>query len=283
MTTILDVLEKGAAFLTGKGIPDARLNMELLVAQQLECQRMDLYLRFDTPLSTPDLASLRESLKKRAQGVPLQHLAGYVDFHRHRFHCDSRALIPRPETEELVELTLKQKFPRPARVLDLACGSGCLGISIAKALGSDCHSLLLTDLQEGPLALTRENLTALDQEAEVRQSDLFQELAGHFDLITANLPYVPEREKATLAPELAYDPPAALFGGPDGLEIVRRFCAAVPEHLAPGGLVAMEVGHDQGSATAALLQAADLTEIEIATDLSDQPRFVFAWARPDIP
>ena len=118
MTTILDVLEKGAQFLENKGIKDARLNMELLVAHELGLKRMDLYLRFDQPLEETQIIQLREKLKLRGQNTPLQHLNGNVSFHHLDFQCDHRALIPRPETEELVEIALGLDFPKPARILD---------------------------------------------------------------------------------------------------------------------------------------------------------------------
>jgi release factor glutamine methyltransferase len=122
MTTILDVLEKGTSFLDKKGIAEPRLNMELMVACELGIKRMDLYLRFDQPLDKTALASLREKLKKRSENVPLQHINKVVHFGNYEFYCDHRALIPRPETEELVDLVKKQLPTKPARILDVGCG-----------------------------------------------------------------------------------------------------------------------------------------------------------------
>jgi release factor glutamine methyltransferase len=276
MTTILDVLEKGAAFLSSKGIDEARLNMEHLVAHQLNCQRMDLYLRFDQPLSSTDLCSLRELLKKRSQNTPLQHLTGVVHFYSHKFTSDSRALIPRPETEELVALVLQKKFPRPARILDLGCGSGVIGISLAKSLGTDCEELVMADLSVEALSLTRENLASLEIEATLVESDLFSSVEGTFDLIITNLPYIGERERSNLSPEVLQDPEMALFSGSDGLDLIRIFCEQVVNYLNPDALVALEVGHQQGDSVKELLLKGGLINAQVITDLSGVPRFPVA-------
>lgn len=273
MTTILDVLEKGAQFLDSKRISEARLNMEHLVAHKLECNRMDLYLRFDEPLSEDILAELRSLLKLRSQNIPLQHIIGVVHFYLHDFKSDKRALIPRPETEELVELALKADFPKPARILDLGCGSGVLGISISKALGTKCEQLILADLSTDALSLAKENAEALDVNAEFIESDLFSSITGTFDLIVANLPYIGESERTDLSPEVLHDPELALFSGKDGLDLLRRFTAECSVFLSPGGLIALEVGHQQGQTVADLLTQAGLRDAEVLSDLSGIARF----------
>lgn len=276
MTTILDVLEKGAAFLTQKGIADARLNMELLVAHELGFRRMDLYLRFDEPLAEANLTSLREKLKKRGQHIPIQHLNGVIHFGNYEFKSDHRALIPRPETEELVSLIHKQSFNKPARILDLGCGSGVIGLTLAKDLGTDCEQLILADLSTEALALCEENTKALEVTATLLQSDLFTSIEGHFDLIVANLPYVAESEREQLQPEVRHDPDMALFSGADGLDLLRSFCSQCADFLKHGGLVALEVGYDQGTTVAQLLQDAGLSLLTIGEDLNGIPRFPLA-------
>lgn len=276
MTTILEVLEKGAQFLSQKGLKDARLNMELLVAHELGLKRMDLYLRFDQPIPEENLSRLRENLKKRGQRVPIQHITGYTDFYRDSFKTDGRALIPRPETEELVELIHKEKFSKPARILDLGCGSGALGISVARALGPDCEQLILADLSTEALSLARENSERLEVRCEFIETDLFSAITGTFDVIAANLPYVAESARADLEPELRHDPDLALFSGTDGLDCLRRFTKDCSPFLNPGGLVALEVGFDQGEAVAQLLKEAGLRDITVARDLSGIARFPLA-------
>ena len=276
MTTILDVLEKGSAFLSNKGIDDPRLNMELLVAHELGLKRMDLYLRFDQPLSEEELASLREKLKKRGQHTPLQHLNGVIHFGNYQFQSDSRALIPRPETEELVQHVKDRSFPKPARILDLGCGSGVLGLTLAKDLGTSCEQLTLADLSTEALALCEQNARSLEVPALIVESNLFSALTGPFDLIVANLPYIAESERDQLAPEVLHDPEMALFGGSDGLDFIRPFCAQCPAFLNPGGLVALEVGYDQGETVLDLLKSAGLIDPALEKDLNGIPRFPLA-------
>lgn len=276
MTTILDVLEKGSAFLTQKGIADSRLNMELLVAHELGLKRMDLYLRFDQPVEEAQLASLREKLKQRGQHIPLQHLNGIVHFGNYQFFSDSRALIPRPETEELVQIVKDQNLTKPARILDLGCGSGVLGLTLAKDLGEDGAQLTLADLSTDALALSEQNANSLEVPATFVESNLFSKLTEPFDIIVANLPYIAESERENLEPEVLHDPEMALFGGPDGLDLLRPFCAECPAFLNPGGLVALEVGYDQGQIVLDLLRDSGLTELSLGKDLNGIPRFPLA-------
>lgn len=277
MTTVLETLDKGTAYLAKKGIEDARRNMQLLVAHQLSCTRMDLYLRFDQPLAESELAPLRDLLKRRGDGVPLQHLLGSVTFHRRDFKTDARALIPRPETEELAEWLLKHAaLPANPRVLDMGCGSGVLGLTLAAEVPG--AQVTLADLSPDALALARENAALLEiANARFVESDLFAALAGQsFDLIVTNLPYVPETDRATLSKEVSHDPDLALFGGPDGLDVIRRFVPAAKDHLAPGGWLALEIGIDQSAEVESLLRAAALSDVLTLKDLSGIPRFPVA-------
>ncbi|GAA5483037.1 peptide chain release factor N(5)-glutamine methyltransferase [Haloferula sargassicola] len=279
MTTVLDILDKGTAYLEKRGIEDARRNMQMLVAHQLGCTRMDLYLRFDEPLEEDHLAPLRDALKQRGDGVPVQHLLGTVFFRQHEFKTDARALIPRPETEELAEWLAKHvTLPENARILDMGTGSGCLGLSLAHDFPA--AQVTLADLSPEALNLARENaprIGALASAGAIHfiQSDLFQNLAGQsFDLIAANLPYVPEGEQ--VSKEVRHDPALALFSGKDGLDLIRRFVPEAARHLNPGGWLAMEIGIDQASEVETLLHSAGLREIRTLKDLSGIPRFPVA-------
>ncbi|MDA7625318.1 peptide chain release factor N(5)-glutamine methyltransferase [bacterium] len=276
MTTILDVLEKGTSFLDKKGIAEPRLNMELMVACELGIKRMDLYLRFDQPLDKTALASLREKLKKRSENVPLQHINKVVHFGNYEFYCDHRALIPRPETEELVDLVKKQLLTKPARILDVGCGSGVIGLTLSKDLGSDCEQLTLADLSTEALSLCEQNRKALEVKATLIESNLFSSITGTFDLIVANLPYIANGERAKLEPEVLHDPRMALFSGSDGLDLLRLFCAECTTYLNTGGLVALEVGYDQGEIVAGFLREAGLSKVVIGNDLNGIPRFPLA-------
>ena len=199
--TVLETINGGTRYLEKHGIEDARRNMQSLVAHQLGCTRMELYLQFDRPIAEPDLAPLRETLKKRSEGIPLQHLLGSVGFHKREFKTDSRALIPRPETEELAAWILTWELPANQLVLDMGCGSGVLGLTLAAE--RPAWDVTLADVSPDALALAREN-AALLATGNVRfiHSDLFAAVDGLFDGIVANLPYVPESERATLAREV---------------------------------------------------------------------------------
>jgi release factor glutamine methyltransferase len=276
MITILDVLEKGTSFLDKKGIAEPRLNMELMVACELGIKRMDLYLRFDQPLDKTALASLREKLKKRSENVPLQHINKVVHFGNYEFYCDHRALIPRSETEELVDLVKKQLLTKPARILDVGCGSGVIGLTLSKDLGSDCEQLTLADLSTEALSLCEQNRKALEVKATLIESNLFSSITGTFDLIVANLPYIANGERAKLEPEVLHDPRMALFSGSDGLDLLRLFCTECTTYLNTGGLVALEVGYDQGEIVAGFLREAGLSKVMIGNDLNGIPRFPLA-------
>ena len=275
MSTVLEIIDGGTRYLEKRGVEDARRNMQMLVARRLGCSRMDLYLQFDRPLDEADLVLLREALKKRGEGIPLQHLLGTVAFHGREFRTDARALIPRPETEELAEWILSWKLPEKQRVLDMGCGSGVLGLTLAAE--QPAWEVTLADISPEALALAEENAGLLGiGNARFVQSDLFHALDGTYDGIVANLPYVPESERATLAREVLHDPALALFSGPDGLDLIRRFIPEAYGRLNPGAWLVLEIGHDQASQVAGFLQTSSFTAIEVKTDLSAVARFPFA-------
>lgn len=280
VTTVLEVIDGGTSYLEKRGIGEARLTMQRLVGHFLNFSRVQLYLEFDRPLSEEELIPIRDALKKRGTGQPLQHLLGEVEFLRRDFKCDSRGLIPRPETEELVSLILQEKetLPTPLRILDVGTGSGVIGLSLAAELPG-VPETILADRSAEALSLAGENARRLELEVTLVEGHLFEEIEGEFSLIAANLPYVPERDQAQLAPELAHDPAEALFSGQDGLDLIREFIPQAASYLMPGGLLAMEIGHEQSQEVARLLAASGLTEIDIKADLSKVSRFPFARKR----
>ena len=272
MKTVLETIDGGTSYLEKKGIEDARRNMQWLVAHQLGCSRMEIYTQFDRPLEESELAPLRESLKKRGEGVPLQHLLGTVAFLDHEFKCDGRALIPRPETEELAEWILSWELPDDLKVLDMGCGTGVLGLSLAAKRPN--WEVTLADVSADALSLAQENATALGLErVQLVESDLFEGVGSGFDGIVSNPPYVAEGDRATMSKELEHDPDLALFSGADGLDLIRRLIPQAYERLNPGAWLALEIGHDQSAAVQELLAAAGFTDIHVKSDLSGIERF----------
>jgi release factor glutamine methyltransferase len=280
MKLLLETLTSGADYLARRGVEDARLNMEHLLAHVLRCRRLDLYLRFNEMLGEMELAPLRGLLKRRGEGEPLQHLLGTVEFFGNEFVSDSRALVPRPETEHLVCILTEKLFrdSAPGKVLDMGAGSGCIGLSLAKAWPRS--EVTLADLSEDALELARLNAGRLGLQPKFVRSDLFEKTGSGFDLIVANLPYIPLSERCALGREVLRDPPAALFGGDSGLEVVERFIADCPTHLAEQGTIALELHHDQAGRVRQRLQDGGFTDIGTARDLAGIERFVFARRPP---
>ena len=282
MKTVLQTIQSGTPYLEKAGVESARLNMEHLLAHVMGCKRMDLYLRFAEPVEEKTLEPLRGLTRRRAKGEPLQHLLGSVEFMGREFKCDARALIPRPETEELVEKIIahykKSLLPPPSRLLDMGTGSGVIGLSLAHAYPETCATL--ADVSPDALALAQENAekTALPAgRATFVLSNLFQNLNGStFDLIVANLPYIAAPEVSTLAAEVQRDPLLALDGGSIGTEIIARFLADLAPHAAPGAVIALEIGAGQSTHLLPLMQSSGLRDARSVSDYSGRDRFLFA-------
>ena len=278
LTTVLEIIEKGTAYLEKKGIDDARRHMQLLVNHQLNCSRVELYMQFDRPMTEDELIPLRENLKRRGEGEPLQHILGTVEFYRREYKTDSRALIPRPETEELASIILKATSGNNLKVLDMGTGSGVLGLTLAAELGGRCSEVTLADISTDALSLAEENATLIGLgHYKLCETNLFQALGGkNFHILAANLPYIAETDRSQLSSEVLRDPDRALFGGKDGLDILRDFIQQAPSHLYPGGVIALEIGHDQASAVEGLLTTAGFSNIHTHNDLNGIARFPVA-------
>ncbi len=278
MKTVMEVVNAMTDYLAQRFVESPRLNAELLVAHVLEKKRLDLYLEFDRPLNESELGPMRDLLRKRASGIPLQHLLGTVEFHGRVFRTDARALIPRPETEALMELILKEPIPEAPRFLDVGTGSGIIALTLAGEL-PQAHGTAL-DLSPDALALARENATQLGLGDRVTwlQSDLLTALdpADRFDLVVANLPYIATDEIATLSREVQHDPHSALDGGPRGTEIIERLIDEIRPFFNPGALLALEIGHDQAAHLSSVLQQQHYHGIRSLTDYQGALRFLLA-------
>ena len=276
MKSVLEVLTSTTDYFRGKGIESPRLNIEHLLAHVLGKTRMDLYMEFDRPLGDTELNALRELVRRRSQGEPLQHLLGTVEFHGRTFISDSRALIPRPETEELVALLLRMELPADARCVDVGTGSGVIALTLAAERPQ--ARVQAVDRSPDALTLARENAArlGLDGRVEFIEGDLLAACAGPYDLVAANLPYIPVDDLAGLAREVQHDPTMALDGGRDGLAIVARCVAQAHGKLASGGRLALEIGHDQAGRVRALLEKSGYASVEAVKDHQEFDRFVLA-------
>lgn len=275
--TVLEVLQSTSAYFKKREIEGARLNAEHLLAHVLQRKRIELYLDFDRPLGEAELAPMRELVRRRGQGEPLQHLLGTIEFCGREFLCDKRALVPRPETEELVELLLAHFAEgKPRRALDVGTGSGVIALSLAAAWPETTIDAI--DLSEAALALARENANRLGLQTRVNfhQGDLLPSPPPAYDLIVANLPYIAEEERASLSREVLCDPETALFGGASGDEIIRRLIESAPPSFAPGGLLALEIGLGQAATLQEHLRAHGYTDISARQDSAGVTRFLLA-------
>jgi release factor glutamine methyltransferase len=274
MKTVLEVLQATAAYFVKSGVESPRLNIELLLAHVLGKQRMELYMEFDRPLAEKELDPLRDLVRRRAQGEPLQHLLGNVEFLGRTFRCDKRALIPRPETELLAERLVHSQDPPPARVLDVGTGSGVLALTLAAEWpDAQVHAV---DISEAALSLAKDNAVALQllERVVFHQGNLLEPVEGMFGLIVANLPYVPSGDIPGLSREVRHDPEIALDGGSDGAALIRELIASARPHLC--GNLALEIGHAQSEGLAAALLEAGYRDIRPSADYNGRNRFLFA-------
>lgn len=289
--TVLEILNRTKAFFEKKGVPDPLLDAQYIISHGLGMKnRMDLYLNFEKPLTPAELDVLRPLVARRAAREPLQHIVGDTSFRGHSIKCDPRALVPRPETEELVDMAKKllESVAAPF-IVEVGTGTGAIAIACAKEIGSS--RVLATDISEEALALARENAqanglgdaagaaasatsaatsaagnatSAADNKAAgtltFAQGDLLDAVTGDvvvkiaddasakIDCLIANLPYIPDGEKGKLQPEVdKFDPALALYGGPDGLTLVRKMLSQTEGKLASGAPILLEIGSEQAS------------------------------------
>lgn len=275
--TPLKLLAWSQDWFAKKGVDAPRLTAELLLAHALACDRVRLYLDFDKPLGEPELASYRELVKRRADGEPTAYLVGKREFYGRPFRVTPAVLVPRPETELLVEAALAA-LPEGGRALDLCTGSGAIGITLA--LERKGARVVATDLSAEALAVARENAAALGAAVTLVAGDLFAAVAPgeRFDVIVSNPPYVPTGELAGLSREVRREPPLALDGGADGLALLRRIAAEAPRWLAPGGTLLLEMHESHAEPLARLCREAGFAVADPRKDLAGLWRYVVAVA-----
>lgn len=272
-------------YLQGKGVVAGRLDAELLLAHVLEMKRLDLYLQHDRPLLPTELESFKALLKRRAAREPLQYILGTVTFRELELAADRRALIPRPETERLVEEVLLWARDRAGDGLmaaDIGTGTGAIALSLLRE--GPFQRVVATDTSTEALELARENAFALGlaERMDLREGALFDSLdpGARFDALVSNPPYIPEGDREGLDPEVRdWDPPSALFAGPEGLDVLLPLVTGASGFLHPGGLLAVEVGEGQaGRVARAMEETQAFREIRIRPDLAGRERVVLGVA-----
>lgn len=278
-----EILQLGSDHLHKSGVDNPRLDMSLILAHVLGTDRLGLYTDLDRPLSAAELADARKMLARRARHEPIAYLFGRKEFFELDLEVNRATLIPRPETEHLVERAAEwltaTEAERPEPLLaDIGTGSGA--IAIAGAVHCPRSRWIATDISPEALATARRNAErhGVGGRIEFRHGSLLEPIAEPLDAILSNPPYVPETDRPTLQPDVVdWEPSGALFSGPDGLDCIRRLVADAPAHLKPGGLLAMECGLGQTDAILALLAATGAFETCRAhADLAGIPRIVEA-------
>lgn len=280
MLTLLEVLNKSTAYLDSHGIERPKFEAQLLLAHVLQTERLQLFMQFDRPMTQDELAALREPLRRRGQGEPYAYIVGTQEFWSLDFQVAAGVLIPRPDTETLVEQALKL-LPEDEELFlaDICAGTGCVGIALANERPQ--LKVYATELSEQAIELLRANVKAheMDKRVAVLRGDLMRPIPEHrsIDVVVSNPPYIATGELAGLAVS-RFEPRQALDGGPDGLELYRRL---VPEAARRARkAVLMEIGHDQGEPVAALFEQAGLREVQVVKDLGGNDRVVQGTKSP---
>lgn len=283
MYTIGEVLNRAATYLQEKGLENARLNAEIMLSTVLGLGRVDLYLRFDRPLSDQELSSVRDLIKRRLSGQPLQYLTRQTEFYSLTFQVSPAALIPRPETEILVSALLERLDPRTGDLSVADVGTGCGNIAVTLAVHLDGARLWAIDRSPEALALARTNARAhgVEERIEFLQGDLLEplhRLTDRLRAVVSNPPYVSTDELKELPVEIReHEPLEALDGGRDGLEVFRRLIPAAAEMLAPEGWLALEIGAGQARPVETLISRTNsFGGTETIPDYAGIPRVILA-------
>lgn len=270
--TYREAVEFGTKCLTDAGVPDAALDAWYLLQMVCRIERSYYYVHGEEDITQDAQKEYEIAVQKRAEHIPLQYIIGEQEFMGLRFKVNSNVLIPRQDTETLVEQVLKIVKPG-MKVLDLCTGSGCVLISVLK--NAPELTGMGSDISKTALLVAKENAKLHEVDAEWVRSDLFDNITESFDVIMANPPYIPTGEILSLMPEVRdFEPESALDGGADGLDFYRKIAGQVKDYLNPGGYVYMEIGYDQGEAVSELMRNAGFTEVEVIKDLARNDRVV---------
>ncbi|MFB6215101.1 MAG: peptide chain release factor N(5)-glutamine methyltransferase, partial [Candidatus Bipolaricaulia bacterium] len=274
--TVREILDWTRDYFKGAGVERSRLEAEQLLAYTLDVDRIQLYMNPDRPLDENELNNFRPLVKERRSGQPLQYITGQVSFMGLSLKVDERALIPRPETEEMTEEILEEfRDSEGVKVLDLGTGSGAIAIALARFLVEP--TITAVDKSPEALELAKENARRNDlgNRIEFRHSDWFSEVSENYDVIVSNPPYVPSSKLEELKEEIKdHEPPEALDGGEEGLQEIKNILDQVEGYLAEGGAVFLEIGHDQGGEVKNSAAAQNLSNVRLIEDSQGTERIL---------
>lgn len=270
--TYREVIDKGEVLLRENGIDDAKMDAWLLLAMVCKIDRNFYYVHMHEDITEEQLSEYESVLKKRSERIPLQYITGEQEFMGLKFQVNSNVLIPRQDTEILVEEAIKQIKPG-MEVLDLCTGSGCIIISIMKNVPE--ITAVATDISKQALIVAKENAKLNEVSVRFETSNLFDSIKGRFDVIVSNPPYIPTAEIEKLMPEVRdFEPYDALDGKEDGLMFYRKIIEEGKQYLKPEGYLMFEIGYDQGKAVSELMRRAGYSEIKVIKDLAGLDRVV---------
>lgn len=276
MEPLLSILRKTTDYLQKHGVENPKLDAELLIAHVLKCNRMQLYLSYERPMQAQVLDELRPLMKRRANREPIQYIFGKESFVDFELKVDSRALIPRPETEELIELIVGvDSTSKDLHILDLGTGTGAIACALARHYPA--AKVVATDVEPETLALAKENVQLLELSSRITllQSDWFEHIEHTFDIIVSNPPYLSDAELNEIEPEVAkHEPRRALSSGVSGLECIEILLSNAAKFLNPEGVMYLEVGADQSFSIIRLAGSTPGISCEIIKDLNQKDRFV---------
>lgn len=272
MNTYKELLQAAREFLKNNGIVDADVDAWYLLAHEFGINRADFFMYGHREAPKGKTLEYKNLIKKRASNIPLQYITGSQEFMGLEFEVDENVLIPRQDTEILVEEVLK--VSKDKSVLDLCTGSGCIIISLAK-LG-ELKAAVGADISTKALELAKRNAENINVDVKFIHSDLFEKVEGNYDIVVSNPPYIKSEELSALMPEVKnHEPILALDGGSDGLIFYRRIINDLLRFLNPGGYVFFEIGHDQGEAVSSMLTRTGFVDIYIKKDLGGLNRIVY--------
>jgi len=273
------LLERGTSELERVGVTDSRLQAELLLRHALGCSRASLLARLPEPVPAEVSGHFFQLVERRRGRVPVQYVIGSQEFYGLSFRVTPAVLIPRPESEGLVDEAVRElRDSREPRIVDVGCGSGCIAVALAHTLPN--AALVAIDASPAALAIARENALShgVERRVEFLEGDLLAPLrSGDVDAVVSNPPYIPDNELETLEPEVSeHEPRQALSGGRDGLSVIERLLPAADNALRRGGSLFMEIGHGQDERVRDLVKKAGLDYLRTAADLAGIPRIIVA-------